>query len=419
VAIQRGTLQEAMGDLVGFHARRNIMVIDEMHATREAAVEAISNLASGEDFHFIGMGNPESRFDPLGRYSEPVGGWDSVTPADEVWKTKFGKCYFFDGRKSPAVIEPNGEAKYPYLINHKMLADRARKYGDNSPRYWSQAIGFIPPEGIENTLFGEPFFIKHRMLEKTVWKERYKTIAGLDPAYSEEGCRCVLGFAKVGIGDSGMQTIEYEDPIVIELEKSEKEPITYQIARKVKEQCQKRGVEPNQLAVDCSGNQTQTADVIEHEWAPGIWRVNFGGPASDLSVSRENPERGNQAYGNRMTELWHWFYQYGRFGHIRGVCIDAVKEFCSRQLLKQIYPGKLETKHQMFGRTGKSPDIADMMVIIACYVREYLGIVPGELPESEKTKYDKEINRNFEIDNPANSFLTTAEYTYHLIHNEI
>jgi hypothetical protein len=365
------------------------------------------------------MGNPESRFDPLGRYSEPVKGWDSITRADESWETKFGKCFFFDGHKSPAVIELNGEAKYPYLINRKMLEDRARKYGDNSPRYWSQGIGFIPAEGIENTLFGESFFIKHRMMEKAIWKERYKTIAMLDPAYSEEGCQCVLIFARVGIDDSGMQIIEYEEPIIIELEEKKDEPITYQIARKVKEQCQKRGVEPNQLAIDCTGNQTQTADVLEHDWGSGIWRVNFGGQASDLSVSRENPERGNQAYGNRMTELWHWFYQYGRFGHIRGVSIDAVKEFCSRQMLKQIHPVKLETKHQMFGRTSKSPDIADAMVIGACYVREYLGIVPGELPAGKKTKNDEEIYRNFEIDNPANSFLTTAEDTYRLIHNEI
>lgn len=419
VAIQRGTLQEAMGDLVGFHARRNIMVIDEMHATREAAVEAISNLESGEDFHFIGMGNPESRFDPLGRYSEPVDGWESITSADESWKTKFGKCYFFDGRKSPAVVEPNGEAKYPYLINRKMLADRARKYGDNSPRYWSQGIGFIPAEGIENTLFGESFFIKHRMMEKAIWKHGYKLLSSLDPAYAEEGCRCEQIFFKVGLDEREIQTIEFEEPITIELENKKDDPITYQIERKVKEQCQRRAVEPNQLSIDCSGSQTQTADVIEHEWGPGIWRVNFGGPASDLSVSRENPERGNQAFGNRMTELWNWFYQFGRYGHIRGVCVEAVKEFCSRQRLKQIHPAKLETKHQMFGRTGKSPDIADAMVIAIAYVREYLGIVPGEPPAGEKTKNDEEIYRQNSLDNPNEMFLNTPEETYRLIHNEI
>ena len=411
VAIQRGTLQEAMGDLVGFHARRNLMVIDEMHATREAAVEAISNLESGEDFHFIGMGNPESRFDPLGKYSEPVGGWESITPADDSWRTKFGKCLFFDGRKSPAIVEPGGEGKYPYLINRKMLADRARKYGDNSPRYWSQGIGFIPAEGIENTLFGESFFIKHKMLEKTIWKERFQIIAGLDPAFAEDGCRCVLQFAKSGIDYTGGQIIEYEDPVIIELEEKKDEPISYQISRKVREQCQKRGVEPNQLAIDCSGNQTQTADIIEHEWGAGVWRVNFGGTASDLPISRENPESGSQAYGNRMTELWNWFYQFGRFGHIRGLSVEAVKEFCSRQLLKQIHPIKLETKHQMFGRTGKSPDIADACVIVTAYAREYLGVIPGE-HSAGKTTDDEVKQCNYDLDNAAEVYTMTPEETY-------
>jgi hypothetical protein len=92
------------------------------------------------EFKCLLLGNAESREDPHGRFSEPLGGWISVDPdSTEQWETRGcpasgnGVCVFFDGRKSPAITEPGGERKYPFLINQKQINDALAYLG--SPKH--------------------------------------------------------------------------------------------------------------------------------------------------------------------------------------------------------------------------------------------------------------------------------------------
>ena len=48
--------------------------------TREAIFQACDNLAKNTEFKALLLGNAESREDPHGRFSEPLGGWLSVDP---------------------------------------------------------------------------------------------------------------------------------------------------------------------------------------------------------------------------------------------------------------------------------------------------------------------------------------------------
>src|SRR3990167_2477526 len=152
-AVLKGTVEQSTGDMIGIHNDYNVLVIDEMQSTRRAAVEAEANLSTGREFKFLGMGNPVSRLDPLGEYSAPVDGWESVNPSMEEWKTKKGVTLFFDGRKSPAITEPDGKERYFFLLNQDQIDDVASSDGINSVKFWSQRIGFMPPEGLQNTLF--------------------------------------------------------------------------------------------------------------------------------------------------------------------------------------------------------------------------------------------------------------------------
>lgn len=377
VAILIGSIKDAMSNMVGKHNRRNLLLVDEMQGTREAAVEAVSNLQGGEDFHFIGIGNPESRLDPLGRYSEPVAGWDSIHPGLEEWKTKWGCCIFFDGRKSPAIVEPNGARLYPYLLKQADIDQRIAWYGENSPKFWSQTIGFIPPEGLIRSIFTESFFIKHGMIDKVEWERDWIMVAGLDPSFSTGGDRCILSFAKVGKDKVGVWKIEFCETVDIPMVLNPDEPLSYSTARKVGEACDARGVVPVNLAIDTTGNQTALADIIETEWGRGIMRISSNMKPSALPISTEEDVPANQRYANRVTELWYNLYQYGRHGHIGGIEITAVKEFCSRILLDKLNPVCIEPKSSVKGRTGKSPDDADSKVLITALVRERMGITPG------------------------------------------
>ena len=119
-------MEEALHNLIGYHNTRVLLVVDEAQGTREAIFQATDNLAKNPEFKCLLMGNAESREDPHGRFSEPLGGWISVDPeSSEQWETRggpakgLGCCVFFDGRKSPAITEPDGERKYPFLINQR------------------------------------------------------------------------------------------------------------------------------------------------------------------------------------------------------------------------------------------------------------------------------------------------------------
>jgi len=408
VAVLIGTVDEAMGNMIGKHNRRNVLVVDEMQATREAAVAAVSNLQGGEDFHFVGIGNPTSRTDPLGRYSEPVGGWGSINMGMEEWPTKWGKCLFFDGRKSPAIKEPH---KYPYLLKKADIEQRIKWYGENSPRYWSQTIGFIPPEGLLRTLFAESFFVKYHCKEKVVWANGYKTLSSLDPAFALGGDRCVQRFARFGKDTTGTFVIEFQEPIIIPLEMSEAEPMNFMTARKVKENCLAHGVDPQDFGMDISGTQTALADIIESEWARGIMRVQFGGAPTNLPISMEENVTAKERYANRVTELWQTFYQFGRYGHIRGLDDDTIREFCSRELLEKLNPVCIEPKSLMKVRTERSPDFADAAVIMTALVRERLGITPGYGSRSASNSETFDAT-GVDIDDPNKMYLTKPEEYY-------
>ena len=118
IAIQKGSDAEVLGNLIGVHNEYNRLILDELQSLRQVAVDAADNLSTGRDFKFLGMGNPQSRLDTLGRYSKPVDGWGSISPVDTSWKTEAGECYYFDGLKSPAIKNPK---KYFFLLNQTQI----------------------------------------------------------------------------------------------------------------------------------------------------------------------------------------------------------------------------------------------------------------------------------------------------------
>ena len=386
IAVLKGTVREALGNMIGLHNTYVGLVIDEMQATRKAAVEAATNLSSsGKEFVFLGMGNPESRHDPLGRYSEPKDGWGDLHPdtCGEGWITKYGWCEFFDGYQCPSVIEPNGREKYPFLLSSDAIQETIEKYGVDSPQFWSQRRGFFPPEGIDRSLFSEGLLAHHYCHMPAKWETDPIPVAGLDPAFSAMGDRCAIQFGLAGrmlVGDPPdvKHGILLTDTVVVKLELKSDLPLTFRIADSVIKECKARGVRPSGLGMDCTGAQSGLADLIEERWEPGLYRVQFGGKASVLpagGVPGEG-ERGKDYYANRVTELWHVFFRFCRAGVVRGMGSELARELCSRQLMERLRPVQIEPKTIMKSRTGASPDLADAAVVLSALVRERMGFDP-------------------------------------------
>ena len=164
IAVLQGSESDAKSNIIGVHRPFMRLVIDEMQATRRAAVEARANMSKGcIELRVFGLGNPMSRLDVLGEFSEPVEGWDSVNPETGLWRTKYGRTYHLDGRDSPAIDDPEG---LPFLINAEQIEKDKAEYGDDGPEFWTMCIGFCPPEGLKLTVLSEAAVSRYRMDEE-------------------------------------------------------------------------------------------------------------------------------------------------------------------------------------------------------------------------------------------------------------
>lgn len=377
-AVNQGNQLQSMNKLIGIHNEFNRLVIDEMQGSLPAASDAAVNLASGREFKFLGMGNPQSHLDPLGRHSKPIGGWDKINPTMESWRTDYGTVHFWDGRKSPGIADPK---KYFFLLTQQMIDDTIRIYGVNSFQYWSQRIGWIPPEGLIPTVLSESFIEKYKMQKKAVWKDSFKVAAGFDPAYSNGGDRAMFYPFQYGIMDDDRFGICFLDAVSIELGSVGDKLMSQHITDQLDIQLKSHGITTADVAMDCTGMQGALADFIEDKLGRGILRVLFGGKASELPVESGSNIIGTSQYKNRVTELWYSMNYFGRNGHIRGLSDKSAMEFSQRRLDETGTPMCIESKKDYKLRTaGESPDESDAAAVGLEFVRVRLN----KLPLSEK-----------------------------------
>ena len=383
LATDKGEIEKAVGKIIGFHAPNVIIVVDEMPYTPEAIVEAAVNLESGcKHFQFIGLGNADDMLDPHGRMSEPRGGWESISEESERWETKRGVCIHLDGLKSPNVRA--GKNVYPGLLTQQDIDTTAAVYGIDSPQFWQMRRGYWAPEGIQKTVLSMPMIVKGKAQSQAVFDTDFALCAALDPAF-EGGDRCVLRFGKCGF-EEGRKVLCLGDIIFVKTKASAIDPIHYQILRQVRDECMKRGVEPQLFALDSTGEGGGLTSIFQREWSPEILGVEFGGRPSRHPISQTNPKRADQEYDRAVTELWFFFRLLVQGEQIKGLDHETASEFCRRWYdMKGPYIS-IETKAQMKERTRKSPDLADTVVIMArlCFMR--LGL------RLERVMYSEEFS---------------------------
>jgi len=378
IAVAEGNTSKAVANIQGIHAERVMVIIDEATDTPEAAFEACTNLSKGcREFKMLVIGNPASKYDPHGRFCTPAKGWRSVTIEDQHWLTERGMCRRFDGMKSPNISE--GRTKYPYLITHDQVLSAMRHEGEQSPTFWKYTRGFWSPDGMVKTVLSESIIETYTPTRKLVFTTNVQVVAGLDPGFG--GDRCVLRFAKVGTANDKV-SILFGDVIHISPNAQLTEPVHYQIANRVKEECSQRGVPPDKFALDSSGEGGGLADILTREWGV-VHRVEFGGSASTIPVSDEDSRLCNEAYDRKVTELWFSMRKWVVEERVGGMDIETLQEFCARMFDDSKRKISVETKTVMKQRTGKSPDLADAAVVLLDLVRKTAVLEP------RATKVDK------------------------------
>lgn len=400
IAVAEGSTAKAVGDIQGIHNRRILVMVDEAPETPEAAFEACVNLEKGcPDFQFAAAGNPVSIFDRHGRMTEPKGGWGSINVNSEEWDTSLGVCLHFDGTKSPALKNE----KLHYLYSKANLEKDMRDLGPESPSFWKFCRGFYPPEGICQTVFSENMMTTYDARGKFDFYSKAIIIAGLDPAFGG-GDRPILRFAKLGDLNNGEQVIQLLDWVMLKIKADSNTPVHVQLADQVKDLCEARGVRPEHFGLDSTGEGGGLADHIVRTWGSNrIRRVEFGGSASELPVSKEDAIPCKDKYYNRVTELWFTARQFLVSGQLKGLDTETIIELCARLWEDKARRIKIESKAEMKLRVLKSPDLADSLVVLTEVARQ-MGANPGRVgnysPDRDWLKAAKEADELYAEDTP-------------------
>ena len=394
-----GVALDENGKLQGAHLKYVRVLVDEIatlssEGAREAIETAISNLRKGAtSFKFFGLANPESRFDLSGYYAEPIGGWSTVSVDHEEWATRFGMVRHHDGLKSPAITEPGGDKKYPFLINAEMIERDRVELGEDSPVFWRMNRGYPPRQGQTATVLTEADLVAGKATEKLVngmspedmgsGSPFYQvvTVGALDSAFTQGGDAAILQGCKI-INVNNLPTLFFPPKQKIPILDASDRPVSYQLVDAVRQWGLTNRVGMKDFAADDSGTQS-ICDILTQEIEPGVLRVNYSRQASELQVSVASKDEAKKKFKDVITEAWAILAEFIKAGQVRGLDED-----CARQLVSRLYstnksgvvlhPQRLEKKTEYKARTKLgSPDEADAAAMVALLVRHRLGVVPG------------------------------------------
>lgn len=389
VAVEDGPVEDAVNNLVGFHPKRYFLILDEMQGVREAIMShrLLSNITKNPEAKFLGMGNPSNLMSLLCRHAAPLnGGWAGIerfTPSWEIDNHGFqgkGICLFFDGRKSPACLDPEFAKRNPWMINQKMLdADLARAGGnENDPAYMEQSIGWPPEKGLESTVLDASILIQFKCQQKPVWTDGFTKCAALDPAFNG-GDRAILRFGKRGLvndAEGKRWVIDMGEYMEVPIDSASARPIHYQIMDFVSKQCAARGVPPSECAVAAAGEGGGLVSIMEMEWGM-VTAIEEGGRPSER-VADERGKLAKEKYDTRASELCFGLRDFALGNGIRGLDDKAAEQACARITFEKNGKWAAEPKSGSKGRSdatgraakgfkerlGYSPDHFDSAIIL-------------------------------------------------------
>lgn len=381
-----GDAAEAIDRIKGLHNRRTFLVIDEMTATPEAAMETRKNLRKGTVEHqVIGLGNAWNPDDLHGRHCKATNGrrfHHEITPTTRFWLTECGGCcVHFNGLESPRL---KNDAKFHFYIGAEDIRlEKQFGGGEGNPRYWSEVVGFWPPAGLSLNVMDAALFAQFHVEDDAIWKGFWEMGGAFDPAY-EGGDRRVLYPFRFGEFSDGRTGIEYLPPVIVTIEPgTDPRWLHYAISDAVQSVCEKytvRGIPhpipPKNFTMDTTGEGGGLYSVMSGRWSPLIQSVEFGGAAEKKTVYPDRPTTYYELYGNKVTMIWYVFRRFVEGGQVRGLKdADTRMELCARERLMKGGKTVVQPKGEMKLLKNRSPDLADAACIAGWFLHKR-GIVP-------------------------------------------
>ena len=376
--MQKGGSYQGLGSYVGIKNKRLRLLADEGQLMPRVYVDAIANLNKNKDFKAMVMGNPKETTDALGVVCEPsaeLGGWDGgidQTPGTKTWPTRFsqGVCLQLPGSDCPNMDVPADQSPpYPFLITREAIEADIRFYGKDSLQYTMMDEGRMPRGQGTRRVISRNLCVQFHAFDKPIWgsQEKLVKIGALDAAYrGVGGDRCIFGDFTFG-QDSVRRQADGDGGAHAGADHWQRG----EIARGP--DCRVRGArmqEPQDTCPRTSGStQPGAASLMAafaRTWSPNVTPIEFGGKPTDRIVSTEIDVSCRDYYSKRVTELWWSVRLVIEAGQFRGMTEEAQQEGSMREW--KIVAGnkiEIETKEDMKVKSGRSPDIFD---VVACGV---------------------------------------------------
>jgi hypothetical protein len=407
VAAKLGDEDKAIASLIGRHPDEGLLVIlDECTDLPMAILGAVPNLSQGvETFQLIGIGNSASKNDLHGALCTPKVGWDNIDPLKDIrWETnqRDGVCLFFSCYNSPAIYEENAAKKEllsKFLITKEEIDEKKKLYGADSDSFWRFVLGFWRTGSADETVISKQFLDHFRVYDKAEWAglTPLMVCAGLDPAFSVGGDKCILRLGLLGTDVTGLRVLDFRrDSLLFRVPISavSKDSVEIQIADYVIAVLKHHNCPLGRLCIDGSGAGRALGEVIRLRSGTGISPIRIYSARFGESVSKSSFD----VKVISAHELWFTFREFIQRRQIRGIDSITAHQLFSRRVLlkggKQVLEPKQEYRSRMSAvmpSLGTSPDEADGSALCLQSAIMTCGFAPGQ--KHEMPRLDNWIDR--------------------------
>lgn len=366
-----------IGKYVGAKQKRRRLLGDELQFMDPSYLDVPANMNSG-DFKGVFVGNPLGAGDPLDKAAEPKGGWNSLPEPTKttVWENNWpnGRTINLIGTDSPNFDFPADQPKkFWYLIGRKEIADVEAFYRKNSLQYYSQALGIRKTGILEHRVLPKEICEQFKAFEPVVWKGGNLTkVYGIDPAYG--GDRCVAGIIQFGEDINGKQVISVEYTTVIPIVPDPMRNAEDQIAVFVKHDCERNGVNPENVFYDSTGRGTLGTS-FARAWSAYTNTIEFGGSPTtrpvcldlyiyDEDLKQRRLKRCDEHYSKFVTELAFSVRYLVESEQLKNLPPEVADE-CGMREWGYVRGNKIEVepKSETKKRMNRSPDLADFLAV--------------------------------------------------------
>lgn len=408
VTAKIGDDDQAVATWIGKHPKESILLIlDEATDMPHSILNALPNLNSHPDkFQLIAIGNSNSTMDLHGLLSTPKNGWDSVSPEISQWATTQlnGICLYYSPYESPAVHEEDPVKRKileKFLMGRKNLEEKEKELGKDSEKFFRWVLGFWKSRNTEDVVTTQGFLKDFNPRIRVEWSGHYplQRIAGLDPAFSTGGDKCMLRIANVGHATDNKVKIDFMQASLmfeIKLRAIVDTSVELQLADKAIEILRLHNVQLNMLAIDVTGQGRAIGEVIKLRNKELGFPLGDGNPLKIYAMSYHNTNKRTKSYPDIMPvsthTLWNTIREYIEQAQVCGLDEETINQLTNRLVItdKNTKKQRLESKKEYKQRIsaigkGHSPDEADATALCLQVMRLRLGIEPGAMwPVPEK-----------------------------------